>query len=138
MHMPTIEFIVVGNPVSKGRPRFSKFGTYTPDKTRNYERAVAYSAREAMNGMKPIDAVVSMDLMIYMPIPASFSKIKHTKAINGELRPICKSDIDNCFKAVADACNKIVYVDDNRICDLSAHRFYSTVPRVEVRVNWED
>ena len=136
--MPTIEFVVEGNPVSKGRPRFSKNSTYTPDKTRNYERAVAYRAREAMCGKKPIDVVCGMELKIYMPIPKSFKGLEREKALAGSLRPICKSDMDNNIKAVADACNKIVYVDDNRICDLSASRYYSMIPRVEVRVNWEE
>lgn len=30
-------FIIYGQPVAKGRPRLGKWGTYTPEKTVNYE-----------------------------------------------------------------------------------------------------
>ena len=35
-----IELIVPGEPMGKQRPRLSKFGTYTPTKTVNYETFV--------------------------------------------------------------------------------------------------
>ena len=38
--MTSIQFTVPGVPVGKGRPRVTRYGTYTPEKTRAYEEKV--------------------------------------------------------------------------------------------------
>lgn len=136
--MPTIKFTVPGIPISKGRPRLGKHGAFTPPKTKLYETKGRYHARNAMNGKNPIDCCVGVDLLIYMPIPKSFSKKDCEAALNGSKRPIGKSDVDNISKAALDFCNNIVYVDDNQVCDLSASKFYSDNPRMEVKVSWDE
>lgn len=35
-----ILFKIPGEPVAKGRPRVTKFGVHTPEKTKNYETLV--------------------------------------------------------------------------------------------------
>ena len=132
----SIDFIVPGVPVPKARPRLGKNGAYTPDKTRLYERKGAYHAREAMAGNPPVSCSVFVDLDIFMPIPESFGKLKREKALEGIVRPIGKIDVDNVAKAILDHMNKIVYIDDNQVCELSASMFYGDNPRVQVRVSW--
>ncbi len=136
--MNCIDFVVPGVPVPKARPRLGKHGAYTPAKTKLYERSVSYYAREAMRGLEPVSCSVRVDLEFYMPIPESFSKPKRERAIDGKLRPIGRVDIDNCIKSCLDGQNKIVYVDDNQVCDLSAHMFYAEYPRVEIKVSWSE
>jgi Holliday junction resolvase RusA-like endonuclease len=65
-----------------------------------------------------------------MPIPASWSK-KRREASKG-LHHISRPDVDNYAKAVLDACNGVLYLDDSQIADLHASKKYSDVPRVEV------
>ena len=48
-----LSFIVKGEPVAKGRPRVSKFGTYTPTKTVNYENWVKQSFCMAYKSHEP-------------------------------------------------------------------------------------
>ena len=36
------EITIPGNPVAKGRPRVSRYGTYTPKKTADFESYVEY------------------------------------------------------------------------------------------------
>ncbi len=36
--MRKVEIVFPFEPTPKGRPRFSKYGAYTPAKTRNYEK----------------------------------------------------------------------------------------------------
>ncbi len=136
--MNCIDFVVPGVPVPKARPRLGKHGAYTPAKTKLYERSVSYYAREAMRGIAPLECAVRVDLEIYMPIPESFNKLKRERAIDGKLRPIGKIDLDNMAKALLDGQNKIVYVDDNQVCDLSASKYYAEYPRVEIKVSWDE
>ena len=51
-----VTIVVMGAPVGKGRPRFTRAGhTYTPDKTRSYEQSVAWAAKAEMGSRQPID-----------------------------------------------------------------------------------
>lgn len=136
--MPSIEFVVEGTPVPKGRPRLGKHGTYTPDKTRLYERRVAYCAREVMRGRDPIDTVVQVELRMYFPLTATLEKSKSNRqfALDGVILPIGKTDGDNCLKSVLDACNGIIYIDDNLVCEAHYWKYYSDKPRIEMKVEW--
>lgn len=135
--MPAIEFVVPGVPVPKGRPRLGKNAVYTPAKTKLYERAVGYYAREAMKDVQIATGAVSVEMRFYMPIPTSYSGVKRLKALSGELRHVNKPDCDNILKAVLDSCNNIVYVDDNQVCDIAASKFYGEIPHATIKVSWE-
>jgi len=129
-------FVVEGIPVAKGRPRFSRRGNnvvaYTPAKTKDYEVLVKEAAVHAMGSSEPIEGAVALSVRVFMPIPASWSKRLRASAIEGDLRPIKKPDADNYAKAVMDACNTILYLDDSQVVDLHASKEYSTFPRIEV------
>ncbi len=126
-----ISFTVHGDPVGKGRPRISTRGgfvrSYTPDKTRDYECLVADIAhREMMNhGLLPTYDAVSVVIDAYYTIPKSFSKKKRIEAIEDEIKPMVKPDIDNVVKAILDAMNKTVYIDDKQVVDVIARKFYT-------------
>lgn len=130
-----IEFTIPGAPVPKGRPRITRSGrAYTPEATRAYEALVARLALVARGQAKPFSEPVSLWLTAYVPIPPSWPKAKQSKARSGELRPRSKPDLDNVLKAVADAMNGIAYTDDALVVALTATKYYSEVPRVEVLV----
>ena len=52
-----VTYLVEGNPIGKGRPRFAKRGkfvsTYTPTKTRDYESLIKDGPREKKMGTVP-------------------------------------------------------------------------------------
>ena len=114
-----ISFFVEGPCVPKGRPRVTRSGhTYTPKRTKDYESTVAWAAKLAMKGMDPTDKPVRVDLMIYPK--------------NKRL-----ADIDNIFKAVGDAMNGIVYVDDKQIYKMHIERMdLGSKVGVHVEVEW--
>ncbi len=116
-----IEFIVPGTPVGKGRPRVSTRGgkfarMYTPPKTVSYESLVALAASQAMAGKPLFEVPVKVDLLICLPVPASWSKCKQEAALAGEVWPTKKPDIDNVVKAIFDSINGIVWRDDAQVC----------------------
>lgn len=131
-----MKIIIEGEPVAQGRPRFSTINgharVYDPAKSRNYKKMVRSVAERHVS--KPIDEPLKLVIDVYKGIPKSFSKKKRSEAIEGNLRPITKPDIDNYIKGILDGLNGVVWVDDNRIVSLTVNKFYSEQPRVEVEV----
>ena len=91
MNNLALKFIAPGTPVAKGRARVSSRGGfirhYTPEKTVSYENTVRGYAVQAMRkaNMQIIDVPCGLELMIYMPIPAKWSKSKKEKAPKGKI-----------------------------------------------------
>ena len=118
-----VHFHVPGVPVGKGRPRFTKSGhTYTPAKTRAWEKAV----RAAATGKDRLEGPLSALIIVYLPIPKSWSKKRQQEA---DGKPaIGRTDADNFGKAVLDACNEIVFADDRQVTDLRVVKRYTLDP----------
>lgn len=134
-----ITFTVPGTPVGKGRPKVASRGgrfaqLYTPEKTANYEGLVAHAGHVAMNGRDLIAGAVSVQLDIRLPVPASWSKRKQNEALDGQLLPTKKPDIDNVEKAIFDGLNGVVWNDDVQVVDVTKRKRYSAVPGVRIRI----
>lgn len=132
-----IEFFVPGKAVGKGRPRFTRSGhAYTPATTREYEKRVqvAYRLAEAHRG--PSDARMRASLHVSAAIPVSWTRKKKAEALEGKISP-GKPDIDNIVKAIFDACNGLVFVDDAQIVDLTATKKYGPAEEEGVTVRFE-
>lgn len=54
---------------------------------------------------------------------------------SGRIRPIIKPDTDNIIKAVLDALNGLAYEDDSEVVSVTAKKYYSAEPRVEVALS---
>lgn len=134
----TVIFTVEGNPVAKGRPRFAKRGkfvqTYTPQKTKDYEDLVKESASQAMGSNELLDTPLKVFIHIRIPIPKSASKKVRQDCLDQLIRPTKKPDWDNVAKAITDACNGVIYVDDCQIVDAHVTKRYSDVAGVDVIV----
>ena len=133
-----VTYLVEGNPVGKGRPKFARRGnfvsTYTPTKTRDYEDLIKQAAFKAMGNTAPLETPMSVAIYITVPIPASYSKKRTEACLKGLERPIKKPDIDNIAKCFLDAMNEIVYWDDTQVLTLHVTKVYGTVGMVEVMV----
>lgn len=134
-----VRFFVPGKPQGKGRPRAVARGKfvrmYTPEKTVNYESIVALAASQAMAGRAPIEGPVSVVVFMLHPIPTSWSKRKKADALECRVLPTVKCDADNCLKALFDAMNQVVWVDDVQVVGISLTKRYSVVPGVRVAVS---
>jgi Holliday junction resolvase RusA-like endonuclease len=136
--MSAIDFTVPGQPVAKGRPKFSRQGgmvhVRTPEKTANYETLVKLAAGAAMGGNAPMQGPLSLMLRLYVQIPKSVTKRDRVAIAEGRFLPTKKPDVDNCLKAIADAMNGIVYDDDAQLVTVMVVKQYSDTPRAEVGV----
>ena len=122
-----IDIVFHGTPIGKSRPRFgrTKAGgvvTYTPQKTRDYERALKSFAQVAMIGKTMLEGPVKVTITAYF--------LHKTKTGWHVSRP----DLDNIIKAVLDALNEVVFDDDAAVCELVAAKKYDNEERIEVQV----
>lgn len=121
--------------MGKGRPKFVRrgnfVGTYTPEKTANYETLVKWYYTQASQG-RTLAGQIKADITAYYPIPKSTSKKQHQAMLDGKIRPTKKPDWDNIGKIVCDALNSLAYKDDSAIVSGKVDKFYSENPRVEV------
>ena len=133
-----VTFMVEGNPIGKGRPKFARRGnfvsTYTPTKTRDYETVIKEVARKAMGSNELLETPLTVAIYITVPIPQSYSKKRTEACLKDIERPIKKPDIDNIAKCFLDAMNDIVYKDDTQVLTLHVTKVYGTVGMVEVMV----
>ena len=131
-----IKITVPGEPQGKARPRLGNSHTYTPAKTKNYERLVAFLCRSQNAGISyPPGRAIQIDIRAYMSIPKSDSQTMRERKLSGVIRPTKKPDYDNIGKIICDALNGIAYHDDAQIVDARVRKFYSISPRVEIEIS---
>lgn len=125
----SVQFTVPGAPQGKGRARSfvrnGHVGHYTPEKTRTYEGMIRTLAMEAMGMRPPIGGPVQLELVIVMPIPASWPKWKIELALAGKVLPTTKPDADNVAKAAKDGMNGVVWNDDCQVVAAAIEKIYT-------------
>lgn len=77
-----------------------------------------------------------VDICTYFKTPSYFNKTQTILAEIGLERPITKPDWDNLEKRYSDMFNANIWLDDTLVIDGSIHRFYSVLPRVEIRLRY--
>lgn len=125
------EIIIPGEPVPKGRPRFTRDGrTYTPKKTARHEAEVKLAWKRC--GYAPFQAgtPIRMDVRFTMQMPKSWSGKKRA-AIDGT--PCVKHvDLDNLLKTVQDALNGLAFADDSQVVMITADKRWGQEGQTEV------
>jgi len=136
--MIQIMFTIYGEPVPKGRPRFSTKGkfpvAYTPEKTKNYESDVGMMAKAAMGASEPLEGALEAFIYVTFPVPASYSKKRTEACLSGQEKHTKKPDLDNVVKSVIDGMDKIVFENDSQFTSIHATKVYGEVAKVEVVV----
>ena len=133
-----IQFTIPGKAHGKGRPRFIRKGplagkTYTDKKTEVYENLVALAASAAWHG-EPLEAPVSVEIVVTLPVPKAFSKKRRAEALSGHIEPAKKPDVDNVAKSILDGMEGIVYRRDSQITRLLVLKKYALKEEVRVLV----
>ena len=132
-----MKFTIPIEPVGQMRARSTAIGgharTYKHSKQKSAEsRLLAFAAEHRPD--EPLDGPLEVTVDAYLPIPASMSRMNRAMALNGELRPTKKPDIDNVSKHLLDCFNGIFWTDDKNIVGLMVRKFYSDRPRWEVEI----
>lgn len=140
LHKQRLLFEVAGKPQGKQRAKVSTYGgfarAYTPEQTVSYENRIIFSYKQALNGKQtPFwELPVSITIIAHHAIPKSFSKKKREAALNMDIRPQTKPDIDNVIKVVCDALNGVAYRDDTQVVRVIGEKMYSEQPKLEIMI----
>lgn len=115
---------IPGEPVAKGRPRFTKTGrAFTPAKTMRAEDHIRQCMFSQV-GQPVLEGPLDVEAICTFPIPQSWSKRKQGDALAGVVRPTGRPDLENVVKALLDAGNGIIWRDDSQVCGLRASKIY--------------
>lgn len=119
-----ITFTIYGEPQGKARPRVTMNGTYTPKKTREYERLVQAEYNRQCKGFSFDGNAIQVEITANFQIPKSKTKKTRVEMLAGTIRPTKKPDCDNIAKAILDALNGIAFKDDSQVVGLWVEKWY--------------
>jgi Holliday junction resolvase RusA-like endonuclease len=128
--MTTIRLTLAGIPVAKARPRVTRRGTYTPDKTAQAQED--WGKVFLASGQKPFAAGVPLAMVVRFFLP----KPKKTKATELAVK---KPDVLNLAMLAADGLEGYAYPNDSQLIWVAANKPFAVTPeeaRTEL-VIWE-
>lgn len=126
-----ITFTIPGKPFAKQRPRATRTGrVYTPSETVSFERQVAQIAMPHFP--QPLAGPVSVTIRATFAPPKSWSKRKTAEMIH---RPHTqRPDLDNCAKAILDGLNRIAWMGDEQVAEITVSKVWGTTAQTVVHV----
>ncbi len=138
-----LEITVLGIPQPKQSARFrvQKFGnktfvkSYQKKEVVENERNFAFDAKSQLaEDFQPFSGPLKVSATYIFPPLKSFSKSKLNALASGSIIfKDTKPDLtDNLNKAVFDALEGIVYINDSQICQIQSRKIYGTVPRIDL------
>ena len=136
--MNSVSFEIPGEPIGQGRPRAAvingKPRLYTPKKSSDWRATAQWWMKKAMGSERPWIGPVELHIVAYFK-PAQALVKKWEKNPHLVVRPAKKPDLDNAAKAVCDAANSIMFVDDAQVVHLVVQKYYATDgnPRVFIK-----
>jgi len=137
-----IYFRIDGDPVAKGRPKFTRRGhAYTPKKTKDYEEAVRLAFMAQTSEQMPVygkDTPLVVRATFAKSVPKSYTKKRREACLSGKVLPTVKADLDNYLKGVLDALNGLAWEDDSQIVMTVAEKIYAEEPYVTVTIGTVD
>lgn len=137
-----LKFMVMGDPVGQGRPRFTTIGghvkAYDGKGSVEEKAAIRLMAQEAMRkqnwAFPSQDMPITVQIISYRKVPKSKQRWFAEAGLQEDIFPLAKPDADNVVKLYLDAMNGVVYPDDKQVYNLHVIKAYAEQPRTEVTV----
>jgi Holliday junction resolvase RusA-like endonuclease len=98
--------------------------TFYPKRYKEFKEKLGTMMREAVQGVAPLAASLTVRIALACQSP------KHSKL------PFPKPDVDNYAKAVMDAANKTIWVDDTQVQSLTVTKEWSQAGKIRMEVEW--
>ena len=96
-------------------------------------------AENARIKLDPTSKFCHVEIVAFMEIPKSWSKVKRLEAEYGAILPTTKPDIDNIIKSALDGLEGVVYYSDNQVTSVDAKKVYchpDRGPVLYMSVSW--
>ena len=114
-----MKFEVLVEPLPQSRPRFGRGRAYELPKMTAYKKQIEQAALIAMQGKQPTQAAVKVRLKLWRKYKVCSRRF---------------GDIDNHAKAIFDALNKIVWLDDAQVVSCTVDKYQSSTPKIEIEI----
>lgn len=139
-----IAFFAPGKPETKGSTKaFVVAGrariTNANPRAKSWAAVVSHAAQLAMAGQEPTRAPVRLDLVFFMPRPAShYGTGKKAATLKPGAPEVCpkRPDLDKLARCALDALTGIVYADDCQVVEISTRKVYGERVGADVAVTW--
>lgn len=130
------EFEIPGEIVGKERPRVNMYTgiVYTPNKTKDYETLVQQYFKLKYPQCEVLKGRININIVAYLKIPRSTSKIKTQEMLDNRISPTKKPDVDNIAKSLLDAMNGVVFKDDNQVSKISIEKRFALEEKAVISV----
>ena len=126
-------FVVPGKPQGKARARTVTQGghvhSYTPSRTMEAERTIAWAYREQCHGPL-MEGPLSLSVLAVFEPPKSWPKKRREAAM--ETPHTQKPDWDNVGKLVSDSLEGVAYMNDSQIAGGSVRKVWGSPTRMDV------
>lgn len=120
-----LHMVIPLKPVAKQRARVSRYGSYTPTKTKNFETALARCVK-TLWGKAPLEGPLQVVVRFVFQPPKRKTR-----------QYPCVGDTDNYLKSVCDGLNGVLWSDDVQIVDLRGVKLYAmdgSPERIELEI----
>ena len=134
-----MKIVYPGVPKAKARARVTRWGSYTPKASKDYEdKMILFLTRHLPKEYKDNVRPIGLSVLFHMPVPKMIQG-RHIKKAEREFLigkvHIIKPDYDNLLKMVKDAMNRAGYFKDD--CQVGVMfppcgKVYSKEPRTEI------
>lgn len=131
----TIRVVFYEYPMKTDRPRTANGHTYSPNASANhdyFEKAI----KRVTKAIKLITTPAEIEINAYLEMPA---QVKPDEVILFEAKAldvVVMPDYDNISKCYTDMQKSVTILDDDIFHTGIVHKFYSVLPRVEMRVTY--
>lgn len=130
-------FTVNTKAIGKERPRFNTYSrtTYTPSKTKTYEGIIKNAFQEKYGfKINPSANEIHIKIDVEYAPPESYSKKRKQELIDWKQGYMHKPDVDNIAKAVLDALNGVIWLDDRQVVGLLVFKAYGKENKINIEI----
>ena len=135
----TIRIIMYEYPMKTERPRASTVGSFTHIYSPNAKANHKYSEKaiqDLVTQLQLIATPTEVEVDAYFAMPNNVKPDEVILFENKAIQVAGESDADNIFKCYTDIQNDVILSDDDVIWSAISHKYYSVLPRVEIRITY--
>jgi Holliday junction resolvase RusA-like endonuclease len=123
---------ILGPPVPLARPRFSRNGTWDPQK--EIKARFHWEIFRDMGRLDPLRGPLALDVHFHMTLARSCSKKRRRELIG--FPHAQKPDLSNLVKFIEDVMEGTLFLNDSQIVSIKAQKTYSENPKTVIKI-WE-
>jgi Holliday junction resolvase RusA-like endonuclease len=132
----SILLTIPGEPIAKGRPRFTRLGrTYTNPKTKLGETKLRSAWEIKATNRSPHTGPITLTLISTFEPSKSWPQWKRDQALAGEWPHLIRPDFDNLAKII-DGLNGLAWVDDSQIISAQIRKQYGPEAKTEILIKF--